>query len=67
MWSIEARWASGGLSIGEPKEKKAGLGMWFTGENLSKGGVSSALAFLDGAQRWEGKIRAQKMFLVETT
>lgn len=46
------------------REKKAGPGMWFTSESLSTGGVS---AFLDGAQRRGGKIRAQRMFLVETT
>jgi hypothetical protein len=49
------------------REKKAGPGMWFTSESLITCGVSSALAFLDGAQRRGGKIRAQRMFLVETT
>ncbi|KAH9989678.1 glucosyltransferase [Russula compacta] len=66
LWSIksiiEARWTAGGLSVGEPKEKKAGPGMAFPGESVGPDGVSSALAPLDGAwNRREGGSRARSL------
>jgi len=69
LWSIksiiEARWTAGGLSVGgEPKEKekKAGLGMRFPSESLGSGGVSSAVAPLEGIRnRREGGLRAQSL------
>jgi alpha-1,3-glucosyltransferase len=62
LWSIksiiEARWTVGGLSVGGPKEKKANLA--FPAE--SPGGVSSALAPMDGVRnRREGGLRVQSL------
>ena len=69
LWSIksiiEARWTDGGLSVsGEPKEgeKKSGLRMRFPSESLRSGGVSSAVAPLEGIRnRREGGSRAQSL------
>jgi alpha-1,3-glucosyltransferase len=67
LWSIksiiEARWVAGGLglSASESKEKKAGPSMVFPSESLSTGGVSSALAPVDGLRRREGRLRAQSL------
>ena len=69
LWSIksiiEARWTAGGLSVGgEPKEKekKGGLSMRFPRESLGSGGVSSAVAPLEGIRnRREGGLRAQSL------
>ena len=64
LWSIksiiQARWTVGGLSVGEPKEKKAGLVKAVPTEN--SGGVSTALARPDGTQNWrEGGLRTQSL------
>jgi len=66
LWSIksviEARWTAGGLSVGESKEKKAGPSTEIPSESLSTGGVSSALAPVDGVRnRREGRLRAQSL------
>ena len=69
LWSIkaiiEARWTAGGLSVGgEPKEreKKASLRMRFPSESLRSGGVSSAVAPVEGIRnRREGGLRAQSL------
>ena len=65
LWSIksiiEARWAAGGLSVGESKEKKAGPRLAFPSESLSTGGVSSALAAVHTVRRREGRLRAQSL------
>ena len=66
LWSIksiiEARWTAGGLSVGEPKEKKAGLGTRFPSESLGPGGVSSAVSPLEGVRnRREGGLRTQSL------
>ncbi|KAI0250725.1 ALG6, ALG8 glycosyltransferase family-domain-containing protein [Lactifluus subvellereus] len=67
LWSIksiiEARWTVGGLSVVEPKEKKADPGVAFPTEDA--GGVSSALAPPDGARnRREGGLRVPSLGFV---
>jgi alpha-1,3-glucosyltransferase len=66
LWSIksiiEARWTVGGLSVGEPKEKKSDLGMRFPSESLGPSGVSSAIAPVEGVRnRREGGLRTQSL------
>jgi alpha-1,3-glucosyltransferase len=66
LWSIksiiEAGWTAGGLSSGESKEKKAGVGMGLPSESLGPSGVSSAVAFPEGVRnRREGGLRAQSL------